>query len=192
MRLFKERSGFGLLALGALGVVYGDIGTSPLYAIKEVFTNARHPVSITADNVLGLLSLIFWSLMVVVSLKYVVLVLRADNRGERGNHGPHGARRGALLLLWGQRDPTRAAGDADRADERLQRRSSGSVRTPRGWPTCFASRSCGATSRKLSVQRFAAAVAAQTCLCSTSATMRYTPHTSTKAESGTTTGIHRR
>jgi KUP system potassium uptake protein len=84
MRLFKAQSGFGLLALGALGVVYGDIGTSPLYAIKEVFTNARHPVPITADNVLGLLSLIFWSLMVVVSLKYVVLVLRADNRGEGG------------------------------------------------------------------------------------------------------------
>lgn len=72
------------LALAALGVVYGDIGTSPLYAIKEVFGNAHHPVPITPDNVFGILSLVFWSLMIVVSLKYVVLILRADNKGEGG------------------------------------------------------------------------------------------------------------
>jgi KUP system potassium uptake protein len=73
-----------LLALAALGVVYGDIGTSPLYALKEVFGNAHHPVPITPDNVLGILSLVFWSLIVVVSFKYVALILRADNRGEGG------------------------------------------------------------------------------------------------------------
>jgi KUP system potassium uptake protein len=73
-----------VLALAALGVVYGDIGTSPLYAIKEVFGNAHHPVPITPDNVLGILSLVFWSLIVVVSFKYVALILRADNRGEGG------------------------------------------------------------------------------------------------------------
>ncbi|WIM07002.1 MAG: potassium transporter Kup [Candidatus Nitricoxidivorans perseverans] len=67
-----------------MGVVYGDIGTSPLYAIKEVFGNAHHPVPITPDNVLGILSLVFWSLIVVVSFKYVFLILRADNKGEGG------------------------------------------------------------------------------------------------------------
>jgi KUP system potassium uptake protein len=72
------------LSLAALGVVYGDIGTSPLYALKEVFGGAHHPVPITPENVLGMLSLIFWALMVVVSLKYVMFIMRADNRGEGG------------------------------------------------------------------------------------------------------------
>jgi KUP system potassium uptake protein len=80
----ENRDGTAVLALAALGVVYGDIGTSPLYAIKEVFGNAHHPVPITPDNVLGILSLVFWSLIVVVSFKYVLLILRADNRGEGG------------------------------------------------------------------------------------------------------------
>jgi KUP system potassium uptake protein len=70
------------LTLAALGVVYGDIGTSPLYALKEVFHAGR--VSPTPDNVLGVLSLIFWTMTVVVSLKYVLLILRADNNGEGG------------------------------------------------------------------------------------------------------------
>jgi KUP system potassium uptake protein len=70
------------LTLGALGVVYGDIGTSPLYAVREVF-HAGH-VEPTRDNVLGVLSLIFWSLAIIVSLKYVALVLRAHNNGEGG------------------------------------------------------------------------------------------------------------
>jgi KUP system potassium uptake protein len=73
-----------ILALAALGVVYGDIGTSPLYALKEVFGNAHHPVPITPENVLGILSLVFWSLVIVVSFKYVALILRADNKGEGG------------------------------------------------------------------------------------------------------------
>ena len=72
------------LALAALGVVYGDIGTSPLYAIHEIFGNDHHPVPIAPDNVLGILSLVFWSLMAVVSLKYVAFILRADNKGEGG------------------------------------------------------------------------------------------------------------
>ena len=70
------------LTLGALGVVYGDIGTSPLYALKEVF-HAGH-VPTTPDNILGVLSLIFWTMTVIVSLKYVLLILRADNNGEGG------------------------------------------------------------------------------------------------------------
>jgi len=75
---------FASLALAALGVVYGDIGTSPLYALKEVFGNAHHPVPITPDNVLGILSLVTWALMIVITGKYVSFVMRADNRGEGG------------------------------------------------------------------------------------------------------------
>jgi KUP system potassium uptake protein len=71
------------LALAALGVVYGDIGTSPLYALKECF-KGPHGVPLTHDNVLGVLSLVFWSLNFVVSFKYILLVMRADNRGEGG------------------------------------------------------------------------------------------------------------
>jgi len=72
------------LALAALGVVYGDIGTSPLYTMKEVFNGAHHPVPISPEHILGILSVIFWSLVIVVALKYVVFVMRADNRGEGG------------------------------------------------------------------------------------------------------------
>ncbi|MCV4784713.1 KUP/HAK/KT family potassium transporter, partial [Escherichia coli] len=67
------------LTLGAIGVVYGDIGTSPLYALKEVFTHGHIPV--TAENILGILSMMFWTLTIIVSLKYVSLILRADNNG---------------------------------------------------------------------------------------------------------------
>jgi KUP system potassium uptake protein len=72
-----------LLALTALGVVYGDLGTSPLYALRECF-HGPYAIAPTRANVLGLLSLIFWSLVLVVSVKYIVYVLRADNRGEGG------------------------------------------------------------------------------------------------------------
>ncbi|MFO1320714.1 MAG: potassium transporter Kup [Burkholderiales bacterium] len=71
------------LALGALGVVFGDIGTSPLYTMKEAF-GGPHALPLSHDNVLGVLSLIFWALVVIVTLKYVALVMRADNRGEGG------------------------------------------------------------------------------------------------------------
>ena len=71
------------LTLLALGVVFGDIGTSPLYAVKETFA-ASHGIPLNADTILGGLSAIFWALMIVVSLKYVMLVMRADNRGEGG------------------------------------------------------------------------------------------------------------
>jgi len=72
-----------VLSLGALGVVYGDIGTSPLYALRECF-RPEHGVLPTQDNVLGTLSLIIWSLVVIISIKYLALVMRADNRGEGG------------------------------------------------------------------------------------------------------------
>ncbi|ODU10542.1 MAG: potassium transporter Kup [Rubrivivax sp. SCN 71-131] len=79
----SRRSGvLAALTLAAIGVVYGDIGTSPLYALKEVFAQDRVPLS--SQNILGILSLVFWTLTVVVSLKYVGLILRADNNGEGG------------------------------------------------------------------------------------------------------------
>jgi KUP system potassium uptake protein len=71
------------LVVGALGVVYGDIGTSPLYSLRECF-NGPHAIRATHDNVLGVLSLIFWSLILIVSVKYLTFVLRADNKGEGG------------------------------------------------------------------------------------------------------------
>ena len=71
------------LALGTLGVVYGDIGTSPLYAIKECF-HGLHAIELTQENILGVLSLVFWSLTVVVTIKYVSFILKADNNGEGG------------------------------------------------------------------------------------------------------------
>ena len=81
----KEPAGkaLAILSLAALGVVYGDIGTSPLYALKECFTGT-HAIALSKDNVLGVLSLIFWSLNFVVTFKYLSMVMRADNRGEGG------------------------------------------------------------------------------------------------------------
>ncbi|WP_348756385.1 potassium transporter Kup [uncultured Aquincola sp.] len=105
MNANESRQGLGMLTLGALGVVYGDIGTSPLYTMKEVF-NPSHGVPLDAANIIGAVSVIFWALMVVVTLKYVILILRADNRGEGGvmaltalaaNGTP--ARRTALLVI---------------------------------------------------------------------------------------------
>ena len=97
------------LALGALGVVYGDIGTSPLYAVRECFIG-EHGLPITPANVLGILSLIFWSLTMVVSIKYLVFVMRADNEGEGGilallalvaPSGASSSTRRAVLVLLG-------------------------------------------------------------------------------------------
>jgi KUP system potassium uptake protein len=78
----RPTSSLAVLTLGALGVVYGDIGTSPLYAFKEVFAHGHVPL--TPYNIYGVLSLMFWTLTVIVSIKYVVLILRADNNGEGG------------------------------------------------------------------------------------------------------------
>jgi len=74
---------FLLLSLSALGVVYGDIGTSPIYALRECF-HGSHPFPPTEANVLGIISLIFWALMIIISLKYLLFVMRADNHGEGG------------------------------------------------------------------------------------------------------------
>ena len=98
---------FDTLALGALGVVFGDIGTSPLYSLKEVFVG-HHPLKVDLLHIYGALSLIFWTLMLIVTLKYVFLIMRADNKGEGGTLALFalvsrmtGAKRGGILLLLG-------------------------------------------------------------------------------------------
>ena len=70
--------------LGAIGIVFGDIGTSPLYAMKEVFVGP-HPLALDRMHIFGVLSLIFWSLMLVVTAEYVLVAMRADNKGEGGS-----------------------------------------------------------------------------------------------------------
>ncbi len=77
-------SGFWALTLGSIGVVFGDIGTSPLYAFREAVTHAANGAPVSRAIVLGVLSLILWSLFIVVTAKYVLLLLRADNNGEGG------------------------------------------------------------------------------------------------------------
>jgi len=94
------------LVLAALGVVYGDIGTSPLYALRECFAGT-HAIPVTQTNVLGVLSLVFWSLIIIVSVKYLLFVMRADNGGEGGilalvalvRAKVSGARHGALIAI---------------------------------------------------------------------------------------------
>jgi KUP system potassium uptake protein len=94
------------LSLGALGVVYGDIGTSPLYAFRECFSK-EHGLLPTPSNILGILSLVFWSLTIVISIKYLAFVMRADNRGEGGILAlmslvrPRKSKRRGILLALG-------------------------------------------------------------------------------------------
>lgn len=80
----SQKAALHTMALAALGVVFGDIGTSPLYTMKEVFAVGHHPLLLNPDNVYGILSLITWALFLVVSFKYVSFIMRADNRGEGG------------------------------------------------------------------------------------------------------------
>ncbi len=84
----------GTLAIGAIGVVFGDIGTSPLYALKESFIG-HHPLAVDPAHIFGVLSLIFWTMMLIVTIKYVFVILRADNKGEGGSL--------ALLALIGRK-----------------------------------------------------------------------------------------
>ena len=82
------------LAIGAIGVVFGDIGTSPLYALKESFIG-HHPLTVDKAHVFGVLSLIFWTMLLIVTIKYVLVIMRADNKGEGGSL--------ALLALIGSK-----------------------------------------------------------------------------------------
>src|SRR5438105_1015296 len=93
-------AGFGALTLGSIGIVYGDIGTSPLYALREAVTAASAGGEVASQAVLGVLSLILWALIIVVTLKYVVILLRANNHGEGGT---------LALMALAQRGVTRGA-----------------------------------------------------------------------------------
>jgi KUP system potassium uptake protein len=87
------------LVVGALGVVFGDIGTSPIYTVQTIFNPGDpHPVPLTTDNIYGVVSLIFWSVMIIVTLTYVTLVMHADNDGEGGVMALI-----ALVRRWGSR-----------------------------------------------------------------------------------------
>ena len=101
-----RRSRAGVLILSALGVVFGDIGTSPLYALRECFDGV-HAIPVNVVNVYGVFSLIVWSLIITVSVKYVLFVMRADNEGEGGIL--------ALVALVRGRTAGHVPPDADRA-----------------------------------------------------------------------------
>jgi len=95
-------AGFKALLLGSIGVVYGDIGTSPLYALREAVIAASGPTGVvTPQAILGVLSLILWALIIVVTLKYVLILLRADNHGEGGT---------LALMALAQRAVSKGAG----------------------------------------------------------------------------------
>src|SRR6266850_350664 len=111
-------TGFWALTLGSIGVVFGDIGTSPLYAFREAVANAAHGQPVTRVIVLGVLSLILWSLFIVVTIKYVLVLLRADNSGEGGTLSLTAlatralGRRTALVFLLGVIGASMFLGDA--------------------------------------------------------------------------------
>ena len=85
MGVGRRATAQGALAVGALGVVFGDIGTSPLYTVQTVFSPGDpHPVKVSRDSIFGVVSLIFWSVTIIVTVTYVLLVMRADNDGEGG------------------------------------------------------------------------------------------------------------
>src|SRR5687768_15486028 len=79
-----NQSGLAKLAVGAIGIVFGDIGTSPIYAFRETFAGV-HPLPHRPAEILGVLSLIFWSMIIMVTIKYVLIIMRADNKGEGGS-----------------------------------------------------------------------------------------------------------
>src|SRR5438128_9544629 len=97
----RHPASFWALTVGSIGVVYGDIGTSPLYAFREAITAATAGGEVTPAAVLGVLSLIFWALIIVVTLKYVLILLRADNNGEGGT---------LALMALAQRAVSKGAG----------------------------------------------------------------------------------
>ena len=79
-----KRKGLALLSLGALGIVFGDIGTSPLYALQAAFSVSGHNIERSASNVYGIISLIIYAILLVVSVKYLSLIMKANNNGEGG------------------------------------------------------------------------------------------------------------
>ena len=113
-----QPAGLHRLALGAIGVVFGDIGTSPLYAFRETFAG-HHPLEVDRIHVLGVLSLIFWSMMLVVTIKYVTILTRADNKGEGGSL--------ALLALISRSGGTSGGGTGAARGKERKRWTSGII-----------------------------------------------------------------
>ena len=109
-----QRQGILKLAVGAIGIVFGDIGTSPIYAFRETFAG-HHPIAPDPLHIHGVLSLIFWSMMIVVTIKYVVVIMRADNKGEGGSL--------ALLALISREIPRAPMDGRDRAARRVRLRA---------------------------------------------------------------------
>src|SRR4051795_8202707 len=103
----RSGAGFWTLMLGSIGVVYGDIGTSPLYALKESLTAASAGGALTREMVFGVVSLVLWAVIVIVTVKYVLFILRADNNGEGGTltlmalAQRAAGRNGAVIVLLG-------------------------------------------------------------------------------------------
>ena len=83
-QLINDKTKLSALTLAALGVVFGDIGTSPLYTMQMIFSTGSNPILLTQANIFGILSLIFWTLIMVTSVKYVAFIMQADNHGEGG------------------------------------------------------------------------------------------------------------
>ena len=109
-----HQGGLLKLTVGAIGIVFGDIGTSPLYAFRETFAG-HHPLPVDRLHVFGVLSLIFWSMMIVVTLKYVTILMRADNKGEGGSL--------ALLALISRKAEGEALGHRHRPARRVRLRA---------------------------------------------------------------------
>lgn len=110
-----------LMAVAAIGIVFGDIGTSPLYALRETFGGHTHELTVNPTNIYGVLSIVVWSLLIVISAKYLMFVMRADNEGEGGilaltalirREGPGTGRRRHSLLLLGLVGTALLYGDA--------------------------------------------------------------------------------
>src|SRR4051812_46876609 len=112
------RAGFWTMTLGSVGVVYGDIGTSPLYALKESLKAAADGATLTPEMVLGVVSLVIWALLIIVTLKYVFLIMRMDNDGEGGTLSLMAlvqqvlGHRGAMVVLCGMVGAALFYGDA--------------------------------------------------------------------------------
>ncbi len=128
--------GIAALALAALGVVFGDIGTSPLYALRTVFTIDGGIVQANQEDVYGVISMMFWSITVIVSIKYVLVLMRADNNGEGGVMALAALARGCTPSGAGERRSSSSSGSS------ASRSSTATRSSPRPCPCSPPSRAC--------------------------------------------------
>ena len=154
MSAHESKSRSAALIVGAIGVVFGDIGTSPLYAMRDTFAG-HHALPLDRLHVVGIVSLMFWSMMVIVTLKYVTIIMRADNKGEGGSlallalinkNVPERkwsagivllvAMTGAIVLTHRQRGGVRAQNIAEQVRRRPEDATRGRVEVPDGQGWC--------------------------------------------------------